>query len=736
VRFLSVFRSYRTKLQAAFVGLAGLAITATGWEAGISAADALRTATFDRLTVIRQTRCRQIERFFEDATNHVLALAADESSIAALEEFQRAWPQLTAPPDARARLEPLFNGRTDWMPADPRAHALQYHYILTNPYPIGEKDRLLTAPAAGAYGRAHTRFHPTLHRFQSAFGFYDIFLIDPSGRLLYTVFKEFDLGASLTAPPYSNTALGRAYRRALALTDPEQAVLEDYAAYTPSEEAPAAFIATPIWRRGEKAGVLAIQVSIDEVNRVMTGNGHWAEEGFGATGQAYMVDAANVLRSDLRAPSSRTVVLQPNPGAPVSGSGTAITADRRLLRSWAPLNVPGVQWFLIAEIDAAEALAPVSALYLRIAGFGLLIASGFFLVARWLGEGVTAPVLKLAEGARRLGTRDFRHRIELQRNDEIGQLAADFNRMAADLEQTTVSKQAVDHILASLLNAVFVAADGRIIRANPAAEKLLGYSPGELIGLPAPAPTVPTGRPAIETELACKDGSRVPVLLTAANVEPDGVIVYAAQDITDLRRLSGQLIAAQEEERRRIARELHDDFSQRLAAAAIAAGQGHLEPVRAQLAAIAGDVHALSRRLHPAMLDDLGLEAAVSAECRASFERGGPPVDLAVDGSFEIVSRDVSLALYRIVQESLRNIRRHAAAEQVTVRLRSSLESAELEVIDDGKGFDAASPGFHPGLGLASMEERVRLLGGHWSLSSSPGHGTRIHVRLPLGAHP
>jgi signal transduction histidine kinase len=733
VRFLSVFRSYRTKLQAAFVGLACLAITATGWEAGVGAADALRTATFDRLTVIRQTRCRQIERFFEDATNHVLALSADESSIAALEEFERAWPQLAAPPDARARLEPLYNGRTDWMPADPRAHALQYHYILTNPYPIGQKDRLLIAPDAGAYGRAHTRFHPTLHRFQSAFGFYDIFLIDASGRLLYTVFKEFDLGATLAAPPYSNTALGRAHRRAMALTEPEHAVLEDYASYTPSEEAPAAFIATPIWRRGEKAGVLAIQVSIDEVNRVMTGNGHWAEEGFGTTGQAYMVDAANVLRSDLRATTDRTVVLQPSPGAPVSGSGTAISPGGKLLRSWAPLNVPGVQWFLIAEIDAAEALAPVSALYLRIAGFGLLIAAGFFLVARWLGEGVTAPVLKLAEGVRRLGTRDFRHRIDLQRNDEIGQLASDFNRMAADLEQTTVSKQAVDHILASLLNAVFVASDGRIVRANPAAERLLGYAPGELIGLAVPVNNAPIGRPAVETELIRKDGSGVPVLLTAANVEPEEMIVYAAQDISDLRRLSGQLIAAQEDERRRIARELHDDFSQRLAAAAIAAGQGHLEPVRVQLAAIADDVHALSRRLHPAMLDDLGLEAAVSAECRASFERGGPPVDLSVEGPLDNLNRDIALALYRIVQESLRNIRRHAAAEQVVVQLRSSPDAVELEVADDGHGFDSASADFHPGLGLASMEERVRLLGGHWSLTSAPGRGTRIHARLPLG---
>ncbi|MFN0104616.1 MAG: HAMP domain-containing protein [Bryobacteraceae bacterium] len=726
MRFLTPFRSYRTKLQAAFVGLALLAISVTGWEAGYGASTALREATFDRLTVIRQTRARQIERYFEDVANHVLALAADQSAVTALEELERAWPHLSAPPAALQALEVHYRSRQDWLPADPRARALQYHYIVANPHPVGAKDRLLTAPAAGAYGLVHARFHPTLHRYQSAFGFYDIFLISPAGRILYTVFKEIDLGASLTSPQYNGTALAKAHRRAMALPESEITVLEDYAEYTPSHGAPAAFVAAPVWRGGEKAGVLAIQISIHEVNRVMTGSGHWREEGFGDTGQAFMVDSANVLRSDLRANTGGTAVLRPNPGESVTGAGTGVSSDGKRLRSWAPLSVPDVQWSLVAEIDAAEGLAPVGALQRRIAAYGLLIAAGFFFIAQWLAQGVTAPVLALAENARRLGSRDFQARIALNRNDEIGELAASFNRMAEDLEQTTVSKQAVDHILASMLNAVFVAENGLITRANPAAEELLGYAPGALIGVPVPATKAPIGRPAVETELARKDGAKVPVLLAAARLDSPDAIVYAAQDISDLRRLSGRLIAAQEDERRRIARELHDDFSQRLAAAAIAAGQGRIEPVRRQLALLAEELHALSRRLHPSMLDDLGLEAAIAAECRASFERGGPPVDFAVEGPLPDSGPDVDLALYRIVQEGLRNIARHANAQQVTVRLRPS----ELEISDDGQGFDPNGPGFHPGLGLASMEERTRLLGGQWSLVTAPAQGVKITIRL------
>lgn len=702
MRILAPFRSYRTKLQAAFVGVAALAIAATGWEAEVGGAAALREATLDRLTVIRQTRARQIERYFEDAGKHVLALAADESSREALAEWERAWPQLTVPAGGVAAVRSWYGDRVDWMPDDPRAAALQYHYVVTQ------------GGAPGRYGEIHSRFHPTLQRYLSAFGFYDIFLIDASGRVLYTVRKEMDLGVALDHPRYRDTALARAFRQAMTGPNPERAALEDYQPYTPSRGEAAAFLAAPVWSGGKRAGALAIQISMDEVNRVMTGNGHWREEGFGETGQAYMVNAANELRSGLRHGSA--------PGAAVRGSGTALSADGRRLRSWTPLAVADVQWWLVAEIDAGEALAPVGRLRLRIVGYGLLLAAGFLVLARWLGNGVTAPVLALAEGARRLGARDFRARITTRRTDEIGELADSFNRMAADLEHTTMSKQAVDDILGSLLNAVFVVEGGRVVRANRAAAQMLGYEGDGMIGLEIPVRNVGIGRAAVETELTRWDGTRVPVLMTAGQLENGGV-VYAAQDISELRRLAGQLIAAQEDERRRIARELHDDFSQRLAAAAIGAEQ---EEVRRRIGTLAGELHALSRRLHPAMLDDLGLEAAIAAECRSSFERGGPPVDFAVEGAVPAMSADVNLAIYRILQEALRNVARHAAAQQVTVRLRAH----EIRIVDDGQGFDtAAGP---RGLGLASMEERVRLLGGQWTLRTAPDEGTEIVARFPV----
>jgi two-component system sensor histidine kinase DegS len=134
------------------------------------------------------------------------------------------------------------------------------------------------------------------------------------------------------------------------------------------------------------------------------------------------------------------------------------------------------------------------------------------------------------------------------------------------------------------------------------------------------------------------------------------------------------------------------------------------------------------------MLDDLGLEAAAAAECRASFERGGPPVDFQVEGNIDDLTSDASLALYRMIQEGLRNVARHAAAQQVTVRLRGRESEVELEMIDDGSGFDPADPARRPGLGLAGMDERARLLGGRFHLDTAPGRGVHIRAAIPRGA--
>jgi PAS domain S-box-containing protein len=213
----------------------------------------------------------------------------------------------------------------------------------------------------------------------------------------------------------------------------------------------------------------------------------------------------------------------------------------------------------------------------------------------------------------------------------------------------------------------------------------------------------------------------------------------------DLRRLATQLISAHEEERRSLARELHDDLSQRLAALAIQAGRMEQQAVnrhaidveacsslKDQIIAISNEVHSLSRQLHPSILDDLGLTKAVESECTRFSKREGIEVTFTPENIPGTLSKDVSLSIYRIIQEGLNNIAKHACARRARVELQRTDGSLCLSIQDDGIGFDASEVRRKPGLGLSSMRERTRIIHGMLRITSELEKGTIITVRVPL----
>jgi PAS domain S-box-containing protein len=211
--------------------------------------------------------------------------------------------------------------------------------------------------------------------------------------------------------------------------------------------------------------------------------------------------------------------------------------------------------------------------------------------------------------------------------------------------------------------------------------------------------------------------------------------------------LAGRLIAAQEAERKRIARDLHDDLSQKLALLSIDIEQlprrapGELaENVREisdRTAEIATDVHRLAYTLHPSKLESLGLVAALESVCRDISRQHGLQVDFEHGNIPADVPADIALCLYRVVQEALNNVIRHSGARHAMVELRAAGDLLELHVADSGAGFVASAGG--AGIGLVSMRERVNFVGGQLAIHSAPGSGTRIGVRVsiskPPGAH-
>jgi signal transduction histidine kinase len=205
--------------------------------------------------------------------------------------------------------------------------------------------------------------------------------------------------------------------------------------------------------------------------------------------------------------------------------------------------------------------------------------------------------------------------------------------------------------------------------------------------------------------------------------------------------LSGRLINAQEEERSRLARELHDDVTQRLALLAIDAGREErslrdqagstaMRTMREGLVRLSEDVHALSYRLHPSILEDLGLIEALRSEGERFSRTCSTRLEVNARDIPGNLPRDVALSLFRIAQEGLRNIARHSGARRAELSLRRLDGGLELAVSDDGAGFDPAR--HHASLGHANMRQRAFLLGGQVDIDSSPGHGTTIRAWVPL----
>jgi PAS domain S-box-containing protein len=212
-----------------------------------------------------------------------------------------------------------------------------------------------------------------------------------------------------------------------------------------------------------------------------------------------------------------------------------------------------------------------------------------------------------------------------------------------------------------------------------------------------------------------------------------------------LRAFASRLLTIQEEERRCLARELHDDFTQRLAVLAmdlsritVSAKTAHpgvesgLELVREQIIKLSTDILDISRQLHPSIIDDLGLGRAIQSECTNAARRTGIAIHYKSNRIPPAIPYDISVSLFRITQEAIRNIHKHAHVTDAEVCLVGEEDGISLTVQDLGAGFDPECARQEHGLGLFSMKERVQLIGGVFSIDSAPGQGTQIKVVVPL----
>jgi PAS domain S-box-containing protein len=311
-------------------------------------------------------------------------------------------------------------------------------------------------------------------------------------------------------------------------------------------------------------------------------------------------------------------------------------------------------------------------------------------------------------------------------------------------------------------------ADHRIRFCNPAFERTFQYTsdetigkdPDDLISLPENAEASDISRRVLSGQSVHatairrrKDGSRIHVDLHAAPLPSDGTFIGCLgiyQDITErveseatLQELRLRLTRAHDEERAHLARELHDDISQRLALVALQLAEQaswDLAPTRIQqmdasrklVDEILIDIHRLARRIHPSQLEHVGLVTALGSLCNEFTRRSGIAVDFDHGSVPNALPIAIKVCLYRVAQEAIRNAEQHSGADRVRVVLTASSSAIGCCVSDSGRGFSMQSTGGNGGLGLVGMAERVHSVGGTLSVQSADGDGTRIEVSIPL----
>ncbi len=402
-----MFNKLSIVVKFGLIGLIGCGLlgVSLGTISVMKSQDAARHTAENLLTSVVTARALALESYLNTIEGDIETIASNPNTLTALRRFRDGWQALG--PDA--------------------GDTLRRAYINNNPFPTGAKENLDFAEDGTAYSASHADFHPWFRQFLRQRDYYDIFLFDTNGDLVYSVFKELDYATNLNAGIYRDTDLGHAFRAALTLTEGHVSFF-DYRPYAPSHDAPASFLSTPIVNAtGQTEGVLVFQMPVDRLNAVMG-----SVNGLGETGEAYAVGTDGLMRTNARF-SEGSTILREHVGDTLSRailadrSGVMETIDHRgeeVFSAFQTVSFNGVDWGVVVTETRHEALAEArnqtAALTLTIVVVTLIVgAAGFFAAMR-----TARPIKSIADATRAIAAGNLSTSVPYQsRRDEIGGLA-------------------------------------------------------------------------------------------------------------------------------------------------------------------------------------------------------------------------------------------------------------------------------------------------------------------------
>jgi class 3 adenylate cyclase len=489
-RFPRISRmSIRNKLLITLIVFGAAAVAGTAWIGYFNAKRSLREAAMNQLTGIRRSRAYHVESYFRTIRNHAMTLSEDRMFIAAMEEFRDAFRKTDTPqpPEVIAAVQNSFRnvfypqlirfvpGRGDpeqYFPATQAAYHAQYHFVVQNPFPWKDRDQLEDSKEPSDYSRVHRLYHRSLRKVARSFGYYDLMLVEPDTKfVVYTVAKEPDFGTSLARGPFRNSALAKIVQQCSATNNPDDVFFSDFESYEPSLGAPAIFVCSPIFDGPKRVGLLVMQLSNTEFDRVVSGNRGWEGDGLGQSGDCGIVGSDFLMRTTARTfaenPEKHLAVMRAR-GVPedklerMKAFGTTIlqqevrrpsvelalqgkegtleqlgSAGRSSFVSYMPLRVEGLPWTLASRIDKEEALAGAEKLKRQSLLWSLPLLALAGLLALSITRIIVKPVLALADGAERVRSGDLTVQLPITSEDELGILTGGFNSMVSTLQEKT-----------------------------------------------------------------------------------------------------------------------------------------------------------------------------------------------------------------------------------------------------------------------------------------------------------
>jgi class 3 adenylate cyclase len=482
--------------------LSAAVVGAIGYQSGRSS---LRESVFDRLTEIRQSQSRQLQGGVADLKNSLVVYSRGSTATQAIEAFTTGFDELGAATINPAQQQSLVDYYTkQFAPEEdkesgeqvdvdallPTANAQRYLQALYTA-PFNDFDAAIKfddARDGSAWSAANARFNDFFREIVKRFEFEDALLIDTQGNVVYSAYKGVDLGTNVLTGPFKGGQLTAAYQQALDSNTVDYVGLTDFGEYAPADE-PTAWFVSPVGPQGRVEGVLALQFPISKINRLMTMDRRWSESGMGETGETFIVGPDDLMRSDSRLfledPEAYkrdvveagtppdvaqeainrggTTLVQPVPTeatklAQRGQRGTLIADDylgHETLQAYAPADIPGLRWNVVAKIDTAEAFAPVTDFTRTLVLSTVVIIFVVCIAAMLLARLFVRPIRRLESGAQQISAGDYHVALAVKSRDEFGDLTVAFNDMSRNLaikeELLTEQRRENDRLMLSLM---------------------------------------------------------------------------------------------------------------------------------------------------------------------------------------------------------------------------------------------------------------------------------------------